>query len=452
MKNTLCLFAALLLVSALADSFRTVVVQEKPFPLTVREFVYPDARFPITDYGARPDGSKCTAAFRQAMAACSAAGGGHVVVPPGRWTTGAVHFRSNCDLHLEEGAEVVFTQDPADYLPAVFTSWEGMECWNYSPLVYAFDCENVAITGKGTLRGYEGEWKDSPWKAWVPQDNGIRAARRQLYDWGATDHPVDERQIWKKPNANTRPHFVQFNRCRNVRMEGFRLRESPFWTLHVYHSRNVVVRHLDVYAHGNNNDGIDIEMSKDVLVEDCRFDQGDDSIVIKSGRNRDAWRLATPTENVVVRNCHLEDAHTLLGVGSEISGGVRNIHMHDCSVRHANRLCYVKTNQRRGGVVENIWFSRVKAETANEVVAIETDVLYEWAKFPDYETKITEIRQIFVEDVSCGSARLAINLRGDKRLPPKGIHLRNIAVGEVQKGFCRAENVKDVTFDGVRLK
>ena len=151
--------------------YREIVVQEKPFPLTVREFAYPAARFPITDYGAKSDGSKCTEAFRKAMAACNAAGGGHVVVPKGHWTTGAVHFKSNCDLHLEEGAEVVFTQDPADYLPAVFTSWEGMECWNYSPLVYAFECENVAITGEGTLRGYEGKWSDSPWKAWVPQDN-----------------------------------------------------------------------------------------------------------------------------------------------------------------------------------------------------------------------------------------------------------------------------------------
>ena len=435
-----------------AGGYREIVVQEKPFPLTVREFAYPAARFPITDFGAKPDGSKCTEAFRKAMAACNAAGGGHVIVPKGRWTTGAIHFKSNCDLHLEEGAEVVFTQDPADYLPAVFTSWEGMECWNYSPLVYAFECENVAITGTGTLRGYEGKWSESPWKAWVPQDNGIRASRRQLYDWGATDVPVAERQIWKRPNANTRPHFVQFNRCRNVLMEGFRLRESPFWTLHVYMTQNVIVRGIDVYAHGNNNDGIDIEMSSDVLVEKSRFDQGDDSFVIKSGRNRDAWRLATPTRNVVVRDCHLEDAHTLLGVGSEISGGVKNIYVHDCSVRHAYRLCYVKTNHRRGGVVENIWFERVKAESAREVVSVETDILYEWAKFPDYETKLTEIKNLFVKDVTCKVADLAVNLRGDKRLPPKGIHLENVVVGEVRKGFCRAENVRDVSFDGVKLK
>ncbi|MCQ2390492.1 MAG: glycoside hydrolase family 28 protein [Kiritimatiellae bacterium] len=451
MKKIVCCLAGALAFACLAE-YKELVVQEKPFPLTVREYVYPAANFPITDYGAKPDGSKCTEAFAKAMAACNAAGGGHVVVPAGKWTTGAIRFKSNCDLHLSEGAEVVFTQNPEDYLPAVFTSWEGMECWNYCPLIYALECENVAITGPGMIRGFEGEWKQSFWYPWVPQDNGIRAARRQLYDWGATDYPVEKRQIWKKEKANTRPHFVQFNRCRNVKMEGFKLRQSPFWTLHVYHSQNVVVRGLDVYAHGNNNDGIDIEMSKDVLVEKCRFDQGDDSFVIKSGRNRVAFSVAAPTENVVFRDCHLEDAHTLLGVGSEISGGVKNIYVHDCSVQHANRLCYIKTNQRRGGVVENIWFERIKAESSTEVFSIGMDVLYEWAKFPDYEIKLTEIKNVYVKDVTCGTSKQAIILVGDPRLPPKGLHLENVAVGKVTKSFSRIENVEDVTFDNVKLK
>ena len=131
---------------------------------------------------------------------------------------------------------------------------------------------------------------------------------------------------------------------------------------------------------------------------------------------------------------------------------MKNIYVHDCSARHAHRLCYVKTNHRRGGVVENIWFERVKAESAREVVSVETDILYEWAKFPDYEIKLTEIKNLFVKDVTCQVADLAVNLRGDKRLPPKGIHLENVVVGEVRKGFCRAENVRDVSFDGVKLK
>ena len=225
-----------------------------------------DADFPIDRFGARPDGSKCTAAFAAAFDAAEKAGGGRVVVPAGRWFTGAVHLKSNCELHLSDGAEVVFSQDPADYLPAVFTSWEGMECWNYSPLVYAFGCTNVAVTGKGTLRGYEGRWQETSWYPWVWQTNGVKAARLQLYTWGATDCPVEKREIWKMKNANTRPHLMQFNRCANVRLRDFRVRNSPFWTIHLYQCDGASVRGLDVYAHGNNNDGIDIEMSRDVLV------------------------------------------------------------------------------------------------------------------------------------------------------------------------------------------
>ena len=399
------------------------------------------ADFSIADYGAKSDGSKCSAAFKAAFAAAEKAGGGRVVVPAGTWVSGAIHLKSNCELHLSEGAEIVFTQNPDDYLPAVHTSWEGMECWNYSPLVYAYCCTNIAITGKGTLRGYAGEFKDTLWKKWVPQDNGIRAARRQLYDWGAQDCPVEKRRIYEKPNANTRPHLLQINRCANVRLEDFKVRNSPFWTIHLYHSEDITVRGLDVFAHGNNNDGIDIEMTRNVLVENCVFDQGDDGVVIKSGRNRDAWRLNRPTENVVIRKCKIVNAHTVLGVGSEISGGVRNILMEDCTASEVHRVYYVKTNRRRGGFVDNVIMRRVKAECAlDAVVAVDTDILYEWAKFPDYELKRTEISNLFVEDVSCRKAKRAIRVKGDVEMPVKGMRVHWLDVGEVENSSNIIEN------------
>ena len=401
------------------------------------------ADFPITGYGAKSDGSKCTAAFKAAFAAAEKAGGGRIVVPAGTWVSGAIHLKSGCELHLVEGAEIVFTQNPEDYLPAVHTSWEGMECWNYSPLVYAYSCTNIAITGKGTLRGYAGEFKDTLWKKWVPQANGIRDARLQLYTWGAEDVPVAERQIWKKPNANTRPHLLQINRCKDVRLENFKIRNSPFWTVHLYHSEDVTVRGLDVFAHGTNNDGIDIEMTRNVLVENCRFDQGDDGVVIKSGRNRDAWRLNRPTENVVIRNCEIVNAHTVLGVGSEISGGVRNILMEKCTAGEVHRVYYVKTNRRRGGFVENVVMRNVKAErAADAVVAVETDVLYEWAKFPDYELKKTRIGNLLVDNVSCRSARSAIRVLGDPEMPVKGMRVHWLDVGKVERPVNILKNIE----------
>lgn len=399
--------------------------------------------FSISDFGARDDGSKCTHAFSTAIDACEMAGGGRVVVPAGRWFTGAVRMKSNCELHLREGAMVVFSQDPVDYLPAVHTSWEGMECWNYCPLVFAYGCTNVAITGKGTLLAYEGRWEDTRWYSWEPQENGIKAARRQLYDWGAQDYPVEKRTIYKMKNAHTRPHFIQFNRCRNVRLEGVKVRNAPFWTIHMYLCADVTVRGIDVYAHGSNNDGIDIEMSRDVLVENCVFDQGDDGVVIKSGRNRDAWRLQTPTENVLVRNCYVREAHTVLGIGSEISGGVRNVRMENCRAETPHRVFFIKTNERRGGCIENIVCENVTAREALEsVFEIDMDVLYEWASFPTYETRVTRISDVMARNIHVGRTKDLIRLMGDERKPPNGIRAENVQADVI---FGQREDVKNVT-------
>ena len=400
------------------------------------------ADFVITDYGAKADGAKCSAAFKAAFAAAEKSGGGRVVIPRGTWVSGAIHLRSNCELHLCEGAEIVFTQDLADYLPAVHTSWEGVECWNYSPLVYAYCCTNIAITGSGMLRGFAGEYEDSLWRKWASQEDGIRSARRRLYDWGASDFPVEKRRICETPNAYTRPHLLQINRCADVRLEDFKIRNSPFWTIHLYHSENIAVRGLDVVAHGNNNDGVDIEMTRNVLVEKCRFDQGDDGIAIKSGRNRDAWRLDRPTENVVVRNCEIVNAHTLLAVGSEISGGVRNVLLEDCEANDVFRVYFVKTNRRRGGFVDNVVMRRVKVgQAADAVVAVDADVLYEWAEFPDHELVRTEISNLLVEEVSCKRAGRAIRIRGDKELPIKGMRVHWLDAGSVENPTNIIENI-----------
>ena len=389
--------------------------------------------FSIADFGAKPDGSKCTGAFAAAFAAAEKAGGGRIVVPAGRWFSGAIRFRSNCELHLGDGAEVVFSQEPEDYLPAVFTTWDGVQCINYCPLVYAFACTNVAITGHGTLRGHEGEWKDTKWSSWSPQNNGVKAARLQLYTWGVTDYPVEKREIWKLPNAHTRPHFVQFTRCRNVLWDGFRLRNSPFWTLHLYLCDDAVVRNLDVYARGHNNDGIDIDMSKNVLVEKCVFDQGDDGVVIKSGRNHDAWRGGRPAENILIRNCEIRNAHTVLGIGSDVSAGVRNVRMENCTAGNVFRVFYLKTNRRRGGVVENVTCENVRVGNAEHTLfEIATDIMYEWADFPDFEIRRTKFHDITARNIHATSTKELVRICGDAALPPQGIRWRNITADKVK--------------------
>jgi len=373
--------------------------------------------------------------------AASAAGGGVVSVPRGEHSIdGPIRLKSGVELHLEDGATLVFADDPALYLPAVMSSWEGVECLNYSPLVYAYGATNVAITGKGTFAP-----KMDFWRKWFGRGKGHMEATRRLYDWCSFNAPMNERDLTKIPESNVRPHLIQFNRCGNVRLEGFRIRESPFWTIHLFLCDGAVVRGLDVYAHGHNNDGIDIEMTKNVLVENCRFDQGDDAVVIKSGRNQDAWRLACPSENIEVRNCTVVNGHVLLGIGSEMSGGVRNVYMHDCVLEsEALRLFYVKVNERRGGFVENIRMENVKAKKVRwGVMAVETDVLYQWKDFPTHEVRVTPIRNLSMKNVAVDEAERLVDIRGDKRLPVDGVTLENVRVAKALKPD-RIENAVNV--------
>ncbi len=444
LKNGLVVALYLLATSFTpAPGSYTTVKVKAPFPMQpIKVFVYPDQDFPITAYGAVLGGTvDNTKAIAAAVDACHEAGGGRVVVPAGEWLTGPVHLKSNVNLHLAANAILRFTDKPEAYLPAVMTSWEGMECYNYSPLVYAFKCENVAITGKGMLKP-----DMNTWKVWFKRPQPHLNALKELYTKASTDVPVIERQMAVGEN-NLRPHLIHFNRCKNVMLDGFQIRESPFWTIHLYMCDGGIARNLDVRAHGHNNDGIDLEMSRNFLVEDCTFDQGDDAVVIKAGRNRDAWRLNTPCENIVIRNCRILKGHTLLGIGSEMSGGIRNIYMHDCTApQSVTRLFFVKTNHRRGGFIENIYMKNVQAKSVQNVLEIDTDVLYQWKDLvPTYEERITRIEGIYMEQVSCELADAVYELKGDARLPIRKVQLKNVRVDHVKKFGKKAANVEQLT-------
>jgi polygalacturonase len=413
--------------------------------------VFPDRDFAITDFGAKPgEKAATTEAFRKAMAACNEAGGGRVVVPAGTWVTGPIHFKSNVNLHLAKGAALSFSDDPKDYLPAVQSSWEGWECFNYSPLLYAFECDNVAITGEGKL-----EPQMETWTRWFARPPAHMEALKKLYTLGSTGVPVEQRQMAEGEN-NLRPHLIQFNRCRNVLLDGFQIRNSPFWTIHLLLCDSVVVRKLDVYAHGHNNDGVDPEGTRNLLIEDCKFDQGDDAIAIKSGSNHDGWRLGRASENIVMRNCTVIQGHQLVAIGSELSGGVRNVYVHDCRFDARTKpfnLLYIKTNRRRGGVVENIHMENVTATSAQfGVLGIETDVLYQWRTLvPTYEERLTSIRNVHVKNVKIGETATPFRILGDKDLPVKDVFLDSINIGTVRGQKSRYENVEGVKETNVTI-
>ena len=406
---------------------------------------FAEREFRVSDFGASPGGTKCTDAFAAAMAACETAGGGRVVVPKGKWLTGAVRFGNNCNLHLEEGATLEFTDDPADY-PEVHTTWEGIECYNHSPLIYAYGVTNVAITGKGTIAP-----RMDFWRTWFARPPEHMKATEHLYYWCSTNAPMEARRLLALDRAHMRPQLIQFNRCGNVLLDGFRIRESPFWMIHLYHSENCVVRNLDTYARGHNNDGVDVDMTKNVLIENCRFDQGDDGVCLKAGRNADAWRIDRCTENVVVRDCDMVNCHSLLGIGSELSGGVRNVWMTRCTVQDTYSMLRIKTGPRRGGFVENVWMDHCRGTRMIRAFNIFTQYCAQWGAFPDFELRRTRIRNVNLSDCEAVLAARGLELKGDPRLPPRGIRVRNLKIAHVVDRLTDIGECLDVRVDGLAL-
>jgi hypothetical protein len=405
-------------------------------------------RFDIAAFGAaQNDQGRTSAAIARAIAAANVAGGGVVVVPPGTWPTGPIHLRSHVALHVEEGATLLFSGDPRDYLPAVRTSWEGLECMNYSPLVYAYECENVAVTGRGTLRA-----QLDVWRQWYARPKAHMDALVALYNMACRDGVPVERRDMTAGQANLRPHFIQFNRCRHVLVEDIHIFDSPFWVLHPYLCRDVVIRRVDIAAHGHNNDGVDPEMSQNVLIDACVFDQGDDAVSVKSGRDRDAWRIGVASRNIVMRRCRIKNGHQLMAIGSELSGGVENVFVDDCHFDHAdsdvastiNNLLYVKTNERRGGFVRNIHMTNVSAtRIKGGVLAVETDVLYQWKTLvPTLERRLTPIEGMHVAGIRVEDAGFVCLIKGEAELPVRDVHVRDVAVRTVRGTPIVTENVR----------
>lgn len=399
-------------------------------------------RFNIIDFGA-VEGNKerISAAIAQAITAANKQGG-TVLVPAGTWITKRIHLKSNVNLHLVKGATLLFSGQPEDYLPAVWSSWEGLECYNYSPLIYAFKAKNVAISGEGELRA-----EMDTWKKWFPRPQAHMESIKRLYNWAQDELPVAQRNM-VNDTSNLRPQFIQFNRCEHVLIEGIKIRNSPFWTVHLYLSKDIVVRHIDVYAHGHNNDGIDPEMSQNILVENCIFDQGDDAIAIKSGRNPEGWRLKTPSKNIVIRQCEVRAGHQLVAIGSELSGGIENVYVTDCQVTPEAKLMhlvFIKTNERMGGYVKGVYFSNIQAHNLQDgILGIDTDVLYQWRTLvPTRLKKLTPIQNINLADIQASKAKFIAKISGNADLPVSDVALKNVRLSKVEEEPIQNKHVRN---------
>jgi polygalacturonase len=414
---------------------------------------FPSRDFVIGRYGARA-GTDVSRALTRAIDACHRAGGGRVVVPAGDYLTGPIHLKSNVDLHVSAGATLRFVQDPARY-PVVFTRWEGVELMNYSPLIYAFECENVALTGAGTLDG-QADWDHWwPWKgkprSGQPSDRSQPdvpapqvADRNQLIQQGEQGVPVAQRVYG--PGHYLRPSFVEPYRSRNVLIEDVTIQNAPFWVMHPTLCTNVTVRRVKVISHGPNNDGCDPESCRDVLIEECLFDTGDDCIALKSGRNADGRRLNTPVENVVVRGCEMKDGHGGITIGSEISGGARNVFAEKCRLDSPNleRGLRMKTNTLRGGVIENVYVRDIEIGTVS-FAPIEIDLRYEPRDSGNF---LPLVRNVVVERMRSARSRYGLYIRGLEQAPVRDIVVRNSAFRGVAEGHL-IEGAVHVNLDGL---
>ncbi len=411
----------------------------------------PDAEYRLSLFNLH-EHEDCATLINAQIQACHDQGGGRVTIPAGLYRTSAIHMRSRVELHLESGAELSFIADPQRYLPAVLSRWEGMALWNYSPLIYAVDCEDIAITGTGVINGNADDQTWWPWKGahssahWdVMPGISQKPARDRLQLQVEGDVPVAERRYGE--GDYLRPPMIQLMRCRRILIEGVTLKDAPFWLIHPVLCTDVTVRGVTCQSHGPNSDGCDPESCNRVLIEQCVFDTGDDCIAIKSGRNDDGRRFATPSENIVIRDCVMRAGHGGVVIGSEISGGVRNVFVERCEMSSPDleRAVRIKTNSVRGGLLENLHYRDINVGVVRDFLVI--NFYYEEG---DQGSHDPLVRDIFLSNFRVGKAQRVFQVRGFQRAPIVNLNLDNILIQD-SAALGVIEHVDGLSMHAVRM-
>lgn len=421
----------------------------------IKELSFPDKTFDVMAYGAKGDGTTDDSkAIKDAIEACNKAGGGKVIVPVGNYLSGPIYIKSNVNLHLEKDARIMFSTNPKDYLPLVHTRWEGIEVMNYSPLVYAFEEKNIAITGEGTLDGQASKenwwrWTGSArhgWKAGEPHQKEPHN-RPALFQMGEDNVPVEERVFGE--GHYLRPQFFQPYRCENVKLEGVTVTNSPMWIIHPVLCNNVIIRNVNVKSGGPNTDGCDPESCKDVLIEGCTFSTGDDCIALKSGRNNDGRRIDKLCENVVIRNCKMTKGHGGIVIGSEITGGARNIFVENCQMDSPalKRAIRIKTNSARGGTIENVYLRKLEVGTVSETL-LKINLFYEDG---DGHGHTPIVRNVYLEDIHCKSTKYPMFMLGYENSKIQNVQLKNVTIDHARESSV-IQNVDNIVMTDVSFQ
>jgi polygalacturonase len=414
----------------------------------IRPPTFPDKTFNIVDYGAKAGTTDSSDAFRKAIVACNAAGGGRVLVPGDSFSTGAITLLSNVNLHVADGGTIKFSTDPKKY-PNVFTRWQGIELMNFSAFIYAYGATNVAITGEGNAL-LDGQGPSGPWFDY----DGKRDPDWQKLQQQAVDKVAPEKRVFGMGHY-LKPNFIQLYKCQNILIEGLHLKNSAMWNIHPVLSSNITVRNVNIYSRGGMVDGIDPESCKDVHIHDNYFDTGDDAIAIKSGRDADGLRLNVPTENVVVEKNQMRGRWGALTVGSEASGGARNIYFQDCDIAPGSSYkpfyaVYIKTNKRRGGTIENINVRNITGKTFDKGVIFVT-LNYSLTGPGKGEIVNPVVRDITVENLTANGAPAAIALDGLSASHIKNVRILNSTFTNVKNAKPSLKNADGTVLTNVKI-
>lgn len=398
-----------------------------------------ERQFLITSFGAKTTATAAQnqKAINKVISLVSKKGGGKVIIPKGTWNTGAIELKSHVNLVLEEGATLHFAFEPKLY-PLVRTSWEGLACWNYSPCIYAYKATDIAITGKGTIDGGGNndtfwQWNGSPrfgYKEGVTKESQKLGSRSKLLKMAEDGVPFDERKFGM--GYGLRPQLVNMVHCERILIKDVKMINSPFWVIHPLLSKNITVDGVYVWNEGPNGDGCDPEACENVLIQNCVFHTGDDCIAIKSGRNNDGRLWNQPSKNIIIRNCKMEDGHGGVVIGSEISGGCENVYAENCVMDspHLERILRIKTNNCRGGQVQNINMRNVVVGQCKEaVVKINLDYERKEICYRGFEPIVNNVN---VENVTCQKSDYGVLIIGRDSLE----NVYDI-------------NIKNCNFDGV---
>ena len=416
----------------------------------------------VTKFGAKATNTAIVnqQAIQKAIDKCSKNGGGRVIIPAGQTIlTGAISLKSHVNLCIEEGAVLQFVYEPELY-PIVETSWEGLECFNLSPCIYAFKQTDIAITGKGTI---DGSGSKETWWPWCGSSifgwkEGMLSqkteARPRLLKNGEDGIPMYDENGQPSPERvftakdRLRPQLVSFNKCERILIEDVTMLRSPFWVIHPVHSTDIIVRGVKMINDGPNGDGCDPECCDRVLIENCYFSTGDDCIAIKSGRNRDGRERNMPSKNIIIRNCRMKDGHGGVVIGSEISGGCQNVYAHDCVMDSPDldRVLRIKTNSCRGGVIENINLRDIKVGQCGEaVIKINLDYEHNEICCRGYNPIV---RNINIENITCEKSKFGtLIIALDTICNVYDVNIKNCSFNGVAQGNKITGLTRDVRFD-----